>query len=197
MTIKRGEDWGTTVERPPDAVEAASDADAARLVAAGRPVVLTGGDLRRTLGSAPAGPTVTRFPIDVLRVDADGTTHDAVAHVVLRRPGPLGWWRGELVAVMNAEFLGAWDVAPRSHPNDGVADVVTVAASMTIRQRGAARRRLPLGTHVPHPSISVARRAEWSATFERPVAVYVDGIRRGDATRVTVRVEPDAAVVHA
>ena len=62
----------------------------------------------------------------MLRVDADGRRLTAVAHVVARGGGP--WWRGPIVAVMNADRLGRWDVAPRAHPNDGRLDVVEVDA---------------------------------------------------------------------
>jgi diacylglycerol kinase family enzyme len=58
---------------------------------------------------------------------------------------------------MNAEFLGAWTVAPRAHPGDGLLDVVD--ADLPFSERWEARRRLPYGTHVPHPRITVRRTA--------------------------------------
>ncbi len=199
MTIKRGEDWGATVPRPADGRTAESDAEVARLVAADddRPVIVTGGDLHRTIGSPRPTDTALRLPIDVIEVEADGSTFTAVAHVVLRRPGRLGWWRGPLVAAMNAEFIGDWDVATRAHPNDGRFDVVVVDESLGVRERWQARRRLPTGAHVPHPAITITQRTEASFTFARPVAVFVDGVRRATTTAVTVRIQPDAAVVHA
>ena len=198
MTIKRGDDWGTAVARPADGVVATTDADVARLVTSGdaRPVVVAGGDLHHTVGAPPPGDTALRLPLDLLHVDAGGTTYTAVAHVVLRRPGPVGWWRGPLVAAMNAEFVGAWDVAPRAHPNDGRFDAVVVDEAMSVRERWQARGRLPTGAHVPHPAISVTRQTEAGFTFDRPLAVFVDGVRRADATAVTIRIEPDAATVY-
>lgn len=198
MTIKRGEDWGSAVDRPTDAAVATTDADVARLVLAGdRPVVVAGGDLHRTLGSPQPGETARRLPLDVVHVDADGSTFTAVAHVVLRRAGRLGWWRGPIVAVMNAEFIGSWDAAPRAHPNDGSFDAVVVDPAMGVRERWQAWRRLRTGAHVPHPAISVTRRAEASYSFDGPVAVFVDGVQRARSTSVTVRLDPDAAVVYA
>lgn len=199
MTIRRGQDWGTAVARPTDAAVATTDEEVARLLSAAgdRPVLVAGGDLHRTLGSPHDSDTARRLPIDLLAVDAEGSTFRAVAHVVLRRPGRLGWWRGPLVAVMNAEFVGPWDVAPRSHPNDGRFDAVVVDEAMSVRERWQARRRLPTGAHVPHPAISVTRNTEASYRFDRPVAVFVDGVRRATTTIVTVRIHPDAAVVHA
>jgi diacylglycerol kinase family enzyme len=98
---------------------------------------------------------------------------------------------------MNAEFIGEWDVAPRGHPNDGRMEVFDVDASMTVRDRIAARRRLRTGTHVPHPRVSTrsVRRGAWS--FARPLEVVVDGRRIGRASSLAIDVVPDAAIVYA
>ena len=76
---------------------------------------------------------------------------------------------------MNAEYVGTADVAPRGHPNDGRLDVLHVAAQMTLRERWAARNRLPTGTHVPHPRLALRSVTEWTATPPRGARVHVDG----------------------
>ena len=200
MTIRRGEQWGEVVERPTGLVEARDDAAvAARLaVRDGRPVLVTGGDLLRTLGGRSSDGRVRRYPVDLLRVVLDGTTDvPAVAHVVVRRPGPWGWWRGPLWAACNVGAIGPWDVAPRAHPNDGRLDVVAVAASMSVRERVQARRRLPTGSHLPHPRIAVARGTTVVWRPEPAAVVIVDGAPPRRAAEVAVTVEPDAGVVHA
>ena len=53
-----------------------------------------------------------RFKVDVGEVRHDGTLAHFVAHAIARR----GWWRGRILAAMNAEFVGDWKVAPRAHP---------------------------------------------------------------------------------
>ena len=102
---------------------------------------------------------------------------------------------GRVVAVMNAQFLGTWDVAPRSHPNDGRLDVVDVAPSLSGTDRWRARRRLPSGTHVPHPAITVRQTSTWTTTFDEPTPVWLDGERVGEVVELSVRVEPDALVL--
>jgi diacylglycerol kinase family enzyme len=104
--------------------------------------------------------------------------------------------RGPIVLVMNAEFIGEWDVAPRGHPNDGRVEVVE-AGDLRLRERMAARRRLPAAAHVPHPRIVTrsVRSARW--TFAAPVEVRLDGVAAGTARTVAITVLPDAAVVHA
>ena len=199
MTIRRGEQWGEVVERPDALFEAPDDAAVAAHLAGGdgRPVLVTGGDLLRTLGGRPTDGRVRRFPVDLLRVTLDGTTQlPAIAHVVVRRAGRRGWWRGPLWAACNVGAIGPWDVAPRAHPNDGRLDVVHVAASMSVRARAQARRRLASGSHLPHPDISVARGTTVVWRPEPAAVVIVDGTPPQRAAEVAVTVEPDAGVVH-
>jgi putative lipid kinase YegS-like protein len=194
VTIRKGEPWGAPVPRPADLVLAGSDAELARLVAGDAEGVygLGGGDLYRSLGAAPPRATMQRLSLDALRVRLDDVEWLAVAHVVARG----GWWRGPLLAVLNCAYIGEWNVAPRAHPNDGRFDVVEVSARMSVRQRLQARRRLPLGNHVPHPQITVstAEAAAWD--FDAPRDVYVDGVRRGRATRLEIAIAPDHFSIH-
>jgi hypothetical protein len=199
MTIRKGIDWGIQVPRPDDLVVAASDAELASLVSA-RPsgaYAVRSGDLHRTLGSPdPARPVLLRVDLDLLHVDLDGTPARAVAHVVVRRRGPLGWWRGPLLGVFNAEYLGGWDPTPRGHPNDGRAEVVEVRSSMSRRARLQAWRRLPSGSHLPHPDIITSHRSDFEHTFEPPLDVFLDGRRHGRVRRLRITVEPDAYRLH-
>jgi hypothetical protein len=195
MTIKRGEEWGTTVARPADLTLASGDADLARLVTADptRPLGVSAGDLHRAVGSPAPRDPVQRLPMDALVVTLDDRTLIAVAHVVAMA----SWWRGRIVAVMNCDHVGEWDVAPRAHPNDGRFDVVEVDPRMGLRRRIQARSRLPHGTHVPHPDIAtrVATGAEW--TFERPTPVRVDGVACGRVSRLHVAISADHFSIHA
>lgn len=194
MTIQRGQEWGVTVERPGALMAAADDADLARLVLADRHGCygLSGGDLFRSLGSPDPRDPVQRLPIDALAVTIDDREALAVAHVIVRR----GWWRGGLLAVMNADHVGAWNVAPRAHPNDGRFDVVEVDAAMSLRHRWQARGRLPHGTHLPHPDIAVRTATEASWAFPRPRRVWIDGVAAGAVSRLAVSVLPDHFEIH-
>jgi YegS C-terminal NAD kinase beta sandwich-like domain len=196
MTIKPGEPWGREVERPADLVVVSSDAEAVRVALedTGHPVGLSGGDLFTTLGAPGARTPVLAVEIDAIRVDLDGGgEHLAIAHVIARR----SWWRGPLIAAMNVDRLGAWNVAPRAHPNDGVFDVVEVSSSMSIRDRWTARTRLSTGTHLPHPAIATRRCTEASWDFDRPIRVWIDGVEVGSTSALSLALVPDRFVVHA
>lgn len=200
MTIRRADDWGREVELPAEALTITTDAQLAAALSASPapPVLVRGGDLHRAVGSpVGTGPVVRELPIDVLRVAADGVEGHAVAHVVARRGGALGWWRGPIVAVMNVDHVDDLDVAPRAHPNDGRLDVVEVAAAMPLRARWQARHRLRTGTHVPHPDIATRQVPAASFTFDRPLQLWADGVPIGQVRNLTVRVDPDASIVYA
>lgn len=202
MTIRRGEVWGQAGGLPPGGVVVGSDAEARAVVTAARragepvpPLGLLSGDLCRTLGGRGDEDRIrsgagVRLPVDLASVLVDGVQHWFVAHLVARR----SWWSGRIVAVMNAEFLGRWDVAPRAHPGDGLLDVVDVAPAMPLVDRIRARRRLPTGGHVPHPAIAVARRPAVQVPFDRPTPVRLDGEPVGEARNLSLRVEPGALV---
>jgi len=208
MTIRPGAPWGSEVPRPDGLVTVGSDRSLAAALACadGPPIAVGSGDLARTFGvssqeqRAVDRATVIEFPIDLLQVrlgDA-GEPVLACAHVIVRSPWTRGhWFRGPILAVMNAEFFGDWDVAPRGHPNDGRAEVVAVDESMSVRHRLAARRRMHNGTHLPHPQVVTRSIRSGNWNFAHPLEVIVDGHRLGRAADLTVEVLPDAAIVYA
>lgn len=204
MTIEPGMPWGRQIARPDHLVIVDGDPSLASALARsdGRPIAVGSGDLARTLGASSQGQqaTVNELPVDLVEVRLDDASEALVAcaHVIARSPWSRGhWWRGPILAVMNAEFISDWDVAPRGHPNDGRVEIFEVDASLSMRHRFAARRRLRNGTHVPHPQIVTrsVRHATWS--FPRPVVVIVDGRHVGRASSLEITVVPDAALVYA
>ena len=194
MTIRKGEQWGTTVPRPEGLRIAGTDRELAAMSAdaGGEPLSVSGGDVYSTVGGTFDRDPMQRLPIDALLIEADGVSHRAVAHLVVRR----SWWRGGILAVLNVDHIGHWNAAPRAHPNDGRFDVVVVDTTMPIRQRIQARRRLPLGTHVPHPRISTRTGTRESWRFDRPQRLFVDGEQVGSVRDLTVTIEADAFSVH-
>jgi len=202
VTIRRGEDWGWTAPLPEDGVICRTDAEARAVVEECRraqtPVPslgLTGGDVWAALGSPTGGEERLRSPVartvelDLGEVLIDGRIDWFVAHLVARR----SWWRGPVVAAMNAEWLGRWRVAPRAHPNDGKLDVIE--GDLPLAQRRLARRRLVTGDHLPHPLIRERRVAAAQFEFERPLDIRLDGDEVGRASRLSVRLELDALTV--
>jgi YegS C-terminal NAD kinase beta sandwich-like domain len=188
VVIEKGKDWGNPGVLPASAPTAATNQELRSLLQSGeRTVGVTGGDLCRTLGGS--GSLSMTFPVDLCRLRADGFDEVFVAHCVARR----SWWFGPILAIMNAQFIGSWDVAPRGHPNDGYADVLEV--TMGVADRFKARKRLSTGTHVPHPDIAQRRITAATFTFAKPSPIWLDGDRIGPLAEFSILVEPDALTV--
>lgn len=200
MTIRVGGDWGAPGVPPEDLTWFDDDRSVSHACADGTTILgVRHGDLARTLGAGGA-PSAVEFPLDVVRLRSSAAPSTcAVAHVVVR--GRLGgWWRGAVKVVMNAQYLGEWDVAPRGHPNDGRVETFEVAAEMSVRQRWAARRRLPSGSHLPHPMIETRSVRRADLIVPPRSRVDVDGRRwfttgRRETVEVTLEVLPDAITV--
>jgi hypothetical protein len=164
-------------------------------------------DIARALGLGPASTGATEVAIDALEVEPDGGAVNAV--VLGAPPGRLRWnarasditvrvdsrpWfrgRATTVVVASGQFLSGADVVPRGHPGDGWAEVQVYA--LTRRARRPMRRRLPTGTHVPHPGIRTgrARKVEVEVS-RRGLPVELDGRPRGRTTRLEVTLVPSA-----
>jgi len=194
MTIRKGEAWGVPEPAPAGLNIAGSDRELAALVATegDAPFAVTGGDVFTTIGAPVGRARAYRLSMDVLRVEADGVPHLAVAHVLVRRRM---WW-GRVVAAFNVDHMGKWNVAPRAHPNDGRFDIIEVSQSMSVRDRRGTRRRLPAGTHTPHPEITTRTATEASWRFERPHLLWIDGAPVGSVRELTVTIEPDAYALY-
>jgi hypothetical protein len=188
MVIRKGQDWGEPGSLPIDAPIASTNSELRAAVVAGANIVgVTGGDLCRTLGGD--GTLSMSFPIDICRLQSEGIDELFVSHCVVKR----SWWWGPIVVACNVEHIGAWDVAPRAHPNDGLLDVLEV--TMSFADRVKAFRRLRLGTHVPHPGIKQRRVTTTDFSFPRPVPVWLDGERIKPLQTFTVTIIPDALTI--
>jgi YegS C-terminal NAD kinase beta sandwich-like domain len=201
MTARKGEPWGVPAVCPTDLRVVSTDRDLREWViwhrTRGEPIRdlgVSGGDLARTCGGATGThPTSAKVTVDAMRVTIDdGEPTWGVAHVVVRRQ----WLHDDVAMVMNAQFYGPYDIAPRGHPNDGRLDVMRVDRAMDWRERLQARQRARTGTHLPHRHLSMQSVAEVDLEFDKSMVVWIDGVRCGAARRVRISVEPDALTAY-
>jgi hypothetical protein len=219
--LRPGESWGHAASAPPDVEVVGDDADLVA-AAASHPGALVRfrpsprSDLARALGLGSDGAGTTEVAIDALAIDpdddavGDADAVDAVNVVVLGPPPDrLRWtarasditvrvdgraWfsgRATTVVVANGQFLRGRDLVPRGHPGDSWAEVQVYALGR--RARRGMRRRLPTGTHVPHPGVRSgrARRVEVEVAGRR-LPVEVDGRPHGRTGRFVVTLVPAA-----
>jgi len=207
VTIRKNENWGATVTRPENLVICETDAAASQLTTKyflqQKPIpaiAITRSNLSRALGTRGANAnsqTMQATPFDLIEVTfADDSKTEqkvlALGYGMLRK----SWWRGEIVAAMNTSFIGDWDCAPRSHPNDGKFDLLTVTSEMKPTQRLIASRRLRLGTHLPHPQISVKQLPSFEADCSAEPNLYVDNRKFVSVNQCKFRLLPDALTLY-
>lgn len=200
MTIRPGDAWGQPLDRHPSSTSAGDErmAIARWSTAPDEPVLLRSGSLRHAFGLSDRldRPRLS-VTCDVIRIESTRHGRTRVEHalgnvVVVGRGGRptiwlatnTGWWRRR-------------QVAPRSHPNDGLLDVLTVAREMSWPQRVRAFSRARRGDHVPHPALRVVRSERFVIEDAGACRVWVDGTYVGRADRLRFGVIPDAIEVHA
>lgn len=197
MTIEKGKEWGTPGHVPTDVVRTTTDPEVAQHLES--VVILGSGDLYRGLGQPVvrrAGDECTFVSVDVLKVaitaeDGSVEMRRAVAHVCVGHF--VG--RGRFTCLVNAGFVDGRDLAPRGHPGDGVAELVQIEARMSLRQRLLARRRARLGTHLPHPLISVRSVDRWQVEREGREKLKIDGCVVRNWKRIDIEIEPNLLTV--
>ena len=157
-------------------------AGAARGPARTPPLGLLGGDLCRTLGGT-GGPTARRLRTDrgrhLSRRPRRGARRRPAA--LLRRP-PGG--AQPLVAcafvAMNAQWLGRLEPrAPRPSQRRPPRHLRRPARHH--RRPQGAGPAAPTGAHLPHPGIKERRVPAAQVGFDRPLTVWLDGVRLGPA----------------
>lgn len=194
MTIRKGEEWGRPDITPASFFIAEDDRDAASQPPL-TPFALCRGDMFTSLGQ-PRLPkhhtNCTIVPIDAVKcsvslLDGNEEIIRAFSNVSIG-----SWWRRRHIVITNSGFAGGLNIAPRSHPNDGEVDIVTLANDMPLKQRFIARRKAKTGTHLPHPQLTM-RRATMATFFrERPQErLAIDGVAVAQWTSISIEVEPD------
>lgn len=197
--IRPGDEWGTPTTAEADVRVRGDDHALAAVVVGGPTPPLVrfepvGSELARAVGLADAPPDAgpplrgIELPIDAISTSEGvavnaavfGISPDRLRSYHRRRPitvavdgkirftGP-----ATTVVVANGQFLDGVDVVPRGHPGDGRLEIQVYA--LTPGERGAMRRRLPRGTHVPHPHITAVTGQSVEISADRPWSVVVDG----------------------
>jgi len=216
--IRAGQPWGTETSGPADFEVTGSDGMLAAVVARGltdplvRFVPAADSDLARAVGLVPGAPTAgMALPLDVLAVGTvDGAEPLlAVNSVVIgvppdrlrpwHRPAglsveidgkPVDASAATSLVVMNGQYLRGFDVSPRGHPGDGVAEAQLYTLPPAARR--AMRARLATGAHLPHPAITIRRAHRVTVRATRPADLELDGVPAGRVTDLELTLRPGA-----
>jgi hypothetical protein len=216
-SLRPGQSWGTETSDPPDIEVSGADRRLAEVLASGvadplvRFVAAADSDLALAVGLvAGAAPTGLALPLDALEVVGDGGLEAVAVNSVVMGVGPdrlRAWHRpatlsveidgasvdaGEATSlvVMNGQYLRRFDVSPRGHPGDGVAEAQLYALPPGARR--AMRGRLATGAHLPHPAITTCKARHVAVRAARPVPLEIDGIPAGAITTLELRLRAAA-----
>jgi hypothetical protein len=212
--LRHGEPWGEPASTAPDIDLAGDDADLAGLVGPPPPPLVRfrpspSSDLARALGLRAESPGATEVAIDALALDEPHDSSAVNAVIFGRPPDRLSrsarsarlrvvvdgrpWFdgRGTTLVVANGQFVRRADLVPRGHPGDGWAEVQVY--ELRRAERRPMRRRLPTGTHVPHPRIRTGRGRRIEVEVDgRALPLEVDGRPQGGTRRLAVTLLPGA-----
>ncbi len=95
------------------------------------------------------------------------------------------------VVIANGQFVEGADLVPRGHPGDGRLEIQVYA--LAPGERSPMRRRLPTGSHLPHPRIiTTSGRGIEIDGLRRPWPVTVDRRRTTVEGRLSLSVLPNA-----
>ena len=99
--------------------------------------------------------------------------------------------RATTVVIGNGQFVEGADLIPRGHPGDGRLEIQVYA--LTPGERAPMRRRLPTGSHLPHPRIvATSGRVIEVDGLTRPWPVTVDRRQAQGERRLSLSVLPSA-----
>lgn len=198
MTIRKGEQWGSRIAMPSHIRHVSSDAEIA-LCTSDDFISISNGDIHLTLGSPVLQKNeaeCTLLLIDALQVHillTDGSENVSLAASCIE----IGRFfsvlhRHRFICITNGGIVDSRNLAPRAHPNDGRFDVITVEASMSIRERLIARKKALTGSHLPHPCLSVRQSESFSTQRQgHRDDLVIDGVIISDWTEVSVSILPD------
>ncbi|MEO6469389.1 MAG: hypothetical protein ABIP21_09825 [Acidimicrobiia bacterium] len=217
--IKPGEEWGQPTDATAEVECRGDDQALAALITAestdlapGRLVRFfpSGSDLARAVGLADVRDDQPvrgiELPVDAISSDLGVAMNSVILGVLptrlrshhRRRPIRVSVDGRELfsgpatsVVIANGQFVAGVDLVPRGHPGDGRLEVQVYA--LTPGERGPMRRRLPTGSHVPHPRIlATSGRVIEIGGLTRLWPVTLDRRRATAETRLDVSVLPGA-----
>jgi len=224
MTIRKNEDFGTSIRHPLNLIELQDDrAIAHRYMQNSDDVVedidevgnkpsftVTHGSIAQALGIAhkrvkktDSQTTVshqhdmTQVSIDLIKIEFRTSINQSVNHKEFAA-GSVVFQRTSLstafLIISNSGIVNGRDVFPRAHPNDGFLDVLVIDSEISMRQRLIAWKKSKIGVHLPHPQLHVSRDTQYEWAGH-PSRMVVDGATFHNVNWARLTVVKDAFAI--
>tara|TARA_Y100000768_G_scaffold116641_1_gene86171 strand:+ start:5305 stop:5916 length:612 start_codon:yes stop_codon:yes gene_type:complete len=187
--------WQFATEISPTLKIASNERDIIALYENGESLIgLQGGDLYESLGGrGVSGGESDReaigLKLDLGQLVIGQSSYLFASYCKISKP--LKPWY--TIWVVNSPIIGHRRISPKSHPADGMLDIVQY--SLSFRQSLKAYKRSTSGDHLPHPQIKTSKKATTTINQKGKRRIVIDGKKIAYSKEVTVSVIPHAIAV--
>ncbi|MBC95881.1 hypothetical protein CL649_03325 [bacterium] len=187
--------WQFITEISPKLKVASNEKEIIALYESGESLIgLQGGDLYESLGGRGLGERESNKGTIGLKLDLGqlviGQSNYLFASYC-KISKPLKPWY--TIWVINSPIIGHRRISPKSHPADGLLDIVEF--SLSFRQSLKAYKRSTSGDHLPHPHIKTSKKRTYKINERGKRKVVIDGKKISYSNEVSVSVIPHAIAV--
>ena len=155
---------------------------------------LRGGDLYESLGGRGVGERegdkgTVGLKLDLGQVVIGESKYLFASYCKISKP--LKPWY--TIWVVNSPIIGHRRISPKSHPADGLLDIVEF--SLSFRQSKKAYKRAKSGDHLPHPQIKTSKKRTYTIKARGKRKVVIDGEKIAYGKEISISIIPHAIAV--
>ena len=155
---------------------------------------LQGGDLHESLGGRGVGERegdegTVGLKVDLGQLVIGKSNYLFASYCKISKP--LKPWY--TIWVVNSPIIDHRRISPKSHPADGLLDIVEF--SLSFRQSLKAYKRAKSGDHLPHPQIKTSKKRTYMIKASGKREVVIDGKKIAYCKEVSISIIPHAIAV--
>ena len=187
--------WQFLTEISPTLKIASDEKEIIALYESGESLIgLQGGDLYESLGGRGVGQQDREKRTVGLKLDLGQLVVGQERHLFAsycKVSNPLRPWY--TIWVINSPIIGHRRISPKSHPADGLLDIIEF--SLTFRESLKAYKRSMSGDHLPHPHIKTSKKRTHTINPRGKRKVVIDGRKVAYSKELSISVIPHAIAV--
>ena len=155
---------------------------------------LQGGDLHESLGGRGVGERegdegTVGLKVDLGQLVIGKSNYLFASYCKISKP--LKPWY--TIWVVNSPIIDHRRISPKSHPADGLLDIVEF--SLSFRQSLKAYKRAKSGDHLPHPQIKTSKKRTYMINARGKRKIIIDGKKIAYGKEISLSVIPHAIAV--
>ena len=189
------ENWQFQTKAPTSLKVASNEREIVALYESGESLIgLRGGDLYESLGGRGLGERevdkgTVGLKLDLGQLVIGQSNYLFASYCKISKP--LKPW--DTIWAVNSPIIGHRRISPKSHPADGLLDIVKF--SLSFRESLKAYKRSTSGDHLPHPDIKTSKKRNCMINARGKRKVVIDGEKIAYSKEVSISVIPHAIAV--